>query len=263
MTNIVEKRLLITGGNGVIGSILIDALRKKYSITSLDLSSGNDYGEVNYVVSDVTKLEQLVSSFSDEPVVIHLAADVRSEADWESVYSKNILGTYNVFEASARAGVKKIIFASSNHVTGLYEKDWPISSIVKGEYQGIDPSMVPKISYLSPPRADSFYGASKLFGEGLGQYYSNEYGISVICLRIGTVRTYEWPLPSEKRYFATWLSHKDLVQLVEKSIEAQGLGFEVFYGVSNNTWRFWDLTHSKEAIGYDPRDNAEDHRISK
>jgi len=258
-----KNKLLITGGSGVIGSILIDALKQTYAITSVDLKGAGNYSEVNYVVRDIAQLEQLKSAFFGQTAVIHLAADVRSEADWESVYSKNILGTYNVFETAARTGVRKIIFASSNHVTGLYEKDWPISAIVKGEYQGLDPSTIPKISHLSPPKADSFYGASKLFGEGLGQYYSSEYGISVICLRIGTVRPNEWPLPSEKRYFATWLSHKDLVQLVEKSIEAQKVSFDVFYGVSNNTWRFWDLIHSKDVIGYDPQDNAEDHRASR
>jgi NAD+ dependent glucose-6-phosphate dehydrogenase len=255
----IQPKILITGGSGVIGKILINALNKKYEITSVDLVPSKLEGAKS-VVGNVTKLESLEGLLSGYDTVVHLAADVRSDADWESVYTKNILGTYNVYEAAKKSGVKKIVFASSNHVTGLYEKDWPISSIVKGDYKEIDPETIPMVSHLSPPRTDGFYGASKLFGESLGQYYSDEYGISVVCLRIGTVRSYPWPMPNEIRFYATWLSHRDLIQLFEKSIEIQGLKFDVFYGVSNNTWRFWDLTHSREVLGYEPQDNAEDHR---
>jgi len=254
-----KRKLLITGGSGLIGTILTNALNEKYEITILDLKAPQNSENIKFVVGDITKLDRIEKVFSNIDVVIHLGADVSMQADWSSVYSKNILGTYNVFEASRRADVRKIVFASSNHVTGLYEKDWPISSIVKGDYAGLDRSTIPKISNLSPQRADSFYGTSKLFGEGLGQYYSSEFGISIICLRIGTVQPHEWPMASEKRYFATWLSHCDLIQLIEKSIEAQEVKFDVFYGVSNNTWRFWDISHAKDVIGYDPQDDAELH----
>ena len=251
----MTKQLLITGGCGVIGTILKPALRNRYEITCLDIESRGK----GCVTGDITRLNEIEHFFENKDVVIHLAANSSLEADWESVYTKNILGTYNVFEASRRHGVRKIIFASSNHVTGLYEKEWPISSIVRGDFRKIDATKIPIASHLSAPKVDSFYGASKLFGEGLGQYYSDEYALSVICLRIGTVRSYEWPRPDEARFFATWLSHRDLVQLVEKSIEAE-IKYDVFYGVSNNKWRFWDISHSREVIGYDPLDDAENYR---
>ncbi len=247
-----RKRLLITGGCGVIGTILKPALNDRYELACLDVETDGK----ECVKGDITKLDDIEHLFEGKDAVIHLAANSSLEADWDSVYSKNILGTYNVFEASRKHGIGKIIFASSNHVTGLYEKDWPISSIVKGEFRGINTSKISMVSHLSPARADSFYGASKLFGEGLGQYYSGEYGVSVICLRIGTVRPYERPRPEEVRFFATWLSHRDLVQLVEKSLETE-VRYDVFYGVSKNKWRFWDISHAKEVIGYDPRDDAE------
>jgi len=252
---ITRKKLLITGGCGVIGTILKSALRDKYEITCLDVETAGK----ECVNGDITKLDNVEGFFEDKDAVIHLAANSSLEADWDSVYSKNILGTYNVFEASRRHGIRKILFASSNHVTGLYEKDWPISSIVKGNLIGVDPSNISLVSHLSPVRADSLYGASKIFGEGLGQYYSDEFGISVICLRIGTVRPYEWPRSNEIRFFATWLSHRDLVQLVEKSLDAK-IQYDAFYGVSNNKWRFWDISHAKKVIGYEPQDDAEDHR---
>jgi nucleoside-diphosphate-sugar epimerase len=250
------RKLLITGGCGVIGTILKSSLAQKYDITCLDTRlTGKEC-----VVGDITNLDSIRNYFAGKDAVVHLAGDSNLEAEWSSIYRANILGTYNVFEAAAESGIKKIVFASSNHVTGLYENDWPISCIVKGDYEGLDRSKIPIVSHLSPPRADSYYGASKLFGEGLGQYYSYKYGMSVICLRIGTVRPYEWPLPSEIRFFATWLSHSDLIQLVEKSLDLSGVSFDVFYGVSNNTWRFWDIEHPRVVIGYDSHDNANDHR---
>lgn len=246
----------------MIGRILIDALNRNYEITSLDLDfPGEKLPNVKYFVADITNSREIEEAISGQEFVVHLAGDSRLEADWDSVYSTNILGTYNVFEASSRAKVRRIVFASSNHVTGLYEKDWPISSLVKGEYKGIERNKIPMISHLSPPRSDSFYGASKLLGEGLGQYYSSERGVSVICLRIGTVRPYDWPLPSEIRFLATWLSHADLIQLIEKSLEADAsVKYDVFYGVSDNTWRFWDISHGRKILDYNPRDNAELHR---
>ena len=219
------------------------------------IKSGNDC-----VIGDITKLDEIDPFFEGKDVVVHLAADARMEADWNSVYELNIQGTYNVFESARRHGVKRLVFASSNHVTGLYENDWPISSIVKGEFQGLDPDKIPLVSHLSPPRADSFYGVGKLFGEGLGQYFSHEYSMSIISLRIGTVRPYEWPQPSEVRFFATWLSHRDLVQLFDKCISTENISYDVVYGVSNNTWRFWDISHAKEVVGYEPEDNAELYR---
>ena len=246
----------MTGGCGVIGSILKPALGKQYRITCLDTTKTGP----NCVAADVARLEDIEPFFENVDNVIHLAAASSLHADWESVYKTNILGTYNVFEAARKHGTKKIIFASSNHVTGLYESDWPISAVVKGDLRHLDPSKIQMVSHLSPPRSDSLYGASKLFGEGLSQFYSEEYGIAVICLRIGTVRPYEWPLPSETRFFSTWLSHRDLVQLVEKALRVEGIAYDVFYGVSDNKWRFWDISHGKEVIGYDPQDDAEEHR---
>jgi nucleoside-diphosphate-sugar epimerase len=252
----LPRNLLITGGCGVIGTILKSSLKDKYTITCLDTRRSGP----ECVVGDVTNLDSIEPFFAGKDAVIHLAGDPSVEADWDSVYKLNILGTYKVFEASRRGGVRKVIFASSNHVTGLYEKDWPISSVVKGDLRDLEPSKIPKISHRDVPKPDSLYGVSKLFGEGLGQYYHSQYNISVICLRIGTVRPYKWPKPSETRFFATWLSHGDLVQLVEKSLEADHIGYGIFYGVSNNKWRFWDISDAEKILGYKPQDDVEAHR---
>jgi len=141
----------------------------------------------------------------------------------------------------------------------MYENDHPYDYIVRGEYDKVDTWPVPRITHKEI-RPDGFYGISKAYGEAMGRYYSEEYGMSVICMRIGTVN--EWDSPARDiRHFATWLSHRDQAQLVRKSLEApDSLTFDIFYGVSNNKWRFWDIEHPKKVIGYEPEDNAEEYR---
>ena len=104
------------------------------------------------VMGDIMRLDEIEHFLEKKDAVVHLAANSSLEADWESVYTKNILGTYNVYEACRRHSVRKIIFASSNHVTGLYEKEWPISSIVRGDFREIDTSKIPMVSHLSIPQ---------------------------------------------------------------------------------------------------------------
>jgi hypothetical protein len=109
-----------------------------------------------------------------------------------------------------------------------------------------------------PVRPDSDYGISKVFGEATGRYYSEQFGLEVACLRIGTENRHNSPTQSV-RHFATWLSHRDLVQLVDCCLTAP-LKFDIFYGVSNNLWRFWDISHAADVAGFKPKDNAEDWR---
>ena len=110
-----------------------------------------------------------------------------------------------------------------------------------------------------PIRPDSDYGISKAFGEAVARYYFEHHGIQSACLRIGTVRPDNSP-KTDVRHFATMLYHEDLAQLIDKCIEKENLNFEIFYGVSNNKWRFWDLDHARKTIGYDPKKNAENER---
>jgi nucleoside-diphosphate-sugar epimerase len=207
----------------------------------------------------MTRLDSIASRFRDQHVVIDLAADPRGGAPWEVVYRNNMRATYNAYEAARRAGVRRVVFASSNHVTGEYERDEPYASVVAGRYKGLDPRGLPMITSRHAVRPDSYYGVGKAFGEALGRFYAEEHGLSVICLRIGSVSAAD--RPSEPRDFATLLTHADLVRLVQSAIEAPGeVGFAVVYGVSDNTWRFWDLDEARSLLGYAPRDNAESWR---
>ena len=180
------------------------------------------------------------------------------ETPWPDVLKNNISAAHNVYEAALQSGVKRIVFASSNHAVGLFENDEPYRSIVAGDYGGLEPGKFKQVDNTVPVRPDSDYGISKVFGEATGRYYSERFGLEVACLRIGTVNPHNSPVQSV-RQMATWLSHRDLAQLVERCLAAP-LKFEIFYGVSNNTWRFWDIGYAAEKIGYEPQDNAEDWR---
>jgi len=252
----LAQKVLITGITGLIGGIVHNDLKNDYEVSGL---SRRKIDGLRSFCGDIRELDQILPAFEGQDSVVHLAADASMSASWDSVLQNNIIGTYNVFEACRLNGVKRVVYASSNHVTGMYERDHPYDHIVRGEYDEVDVFPVLRISHRSEIRPDSYYGVSKAYGEAIGRYYTEEYGISVKCLRIGTVNTWDSPLRSI-RHFATWLSHRDLVQLVRLSLEAENSVFDIFYGVSDNKWSFWDIDHAKEMIGYRPRDGAERYR---
>ena len=167
--------------------------------------------------------------------MVHLAADPHTRAPWADVLPNNIVGTYNVYEAARAAGVRRIVFASTNHVMGMYDRDqqWPI-------YAG------------QPVRPDSLYGVSKAFGEALGRFYADQHGLGVICLRIG------WATPEPVNDISRWmwLSPRDCAQVVWRAIESD-LNFGIFYAISANSGRHWDITNTMQCLGYRPEDDAE------
>lgn len=245
------KRVLITGAAGLTGGVLRQALNNRYELRGLDL---RPVGDIDSVVADITVLDSIRGAFNTIDTVIHLAADSDENAPWDSVLAKNIIGTYNVFEAARQAAVGRVIFASSIHTTAMYERDMPYSALVTGQYERLTEGGIPYITPEFAVRPDGYYGISKLVGEALGRYYSDEFGMSVICLRLGSVNRANRPLGVRER--ATWLSHRDLVQLVKHSIGVQGVKFEIFYGISNNKWRLWAIGRAREVLGYEPVDDG-------
>ena len=250
------KKLFITGGSGLIGSILNNHLKKDYEILNLDINNSKKSSET--IVGDMNNYNDVLSGSEGSFSIIHLGAVVSVDSNWDLVLKNNIESTRNVYESAKINKVKKVIFASSNHAVGLFENDDPYKQIVKGNYENIDHNNIPVIDHNVPIRPDSYYGISKAYGESMGRFYFEEHGIESINLRIGTVQKVDTPTNSI-RHFATWLSHKDIAQLVEKSLSSK-LGFEIFYGVSNNKWRFWDIENAYKKIGYQPVENAENYR---
>lgn len=251
----MKKRVVITGMSGCIGQILYENLKDSWDLSGIDIRHNQRYP---IRIVDISNEGSISNAFEDAYAVVHLAANASARATWEEVSDPNISGTINVFEAARQAGVTKILFASSNHVTGLYEQDEPYKSIIAGRYEGLNPSDIPQIDHTMPIRPDGYYGISKAFGETLGRYYSEMYGIQVICLRIGTVNRENKPF--DIRQFATLLMYRDLVNLVERSLQVSDIKFDILYGVSGNKWRFWDINHIKDCLGWMPEENSEIYR---
>lgn len=228
------KQVLITGAAGGIGSVLRAGLTGSYSLLRLaDIRPcGNIARGEEEVVTDLTGMDAALAVTRGVDCVVHLAG-VPREAEWERILPNNFVATYNLFEAARRNGVKRVVFASSNHVTGFHRVGRPV-----------DPAM--------PARPDSRYGVSKVFGEALGRLYADKHGLSVACLRIGSFRE----RPQNARELRTWISHRDTVQLVQRCIDAPSFHFVVVYGVSANTRNEW-RDDAARLIGYRPQDNAE------
>jgi len=251
-----NPRVLVTGSSGLIGGVLTRTLGDKYALSGLDRVLPDPAPDIPITRADVGNFDAIRPAFDGMDAVVHLAADAGMHAPWESVLPNNIVATYNVFEAARQAGVNRLVFASSNHAVGMFELDEPYVRIRQGNCRGLDPATFPRVDNTVCIRPDGLYGVSKAFGEALGAYYAEQFGLSVVCLRIGTVTRDDNPT-RDVRQMATWLSHRDLAHLVDCCLGAKGVRFEIVYGVSNNTWRFWDITHARRVLGYVPRDNAE------
>jgi nucleoside-diphosphate-sugar epimerase len=246
-------RVVITGAAGVIGTVLRQGLAQAFDVRGLDRRRTRD-PDVDRV--DVTRLRALDAAFARAEAVIDLAGSTRVETPWPEVWKNNLRATMNALEAARRNGVTRFVYASSNHVTGMYEKELPYSAIVAGEYSNLDPATIPLIGSSMPVRPDTPYAIGKVLGEAAARYYADVYELPTICLRIGTVNADD--RPKRQRDFATLLSHADLIRLCERALHAPtALRFGVYYGVSDNTWRFWDIADARAAIGFVPRDDAE------
>lgn len=233
-----RQRILITGPGGRVGPHLLPLLRSRFALRLLDAQPLAAEGDDEFVRTDIRELDAVARACQGVAAVVHLAA-VSDEDDFRTrLLPANVDGTYSVFEAARLAGVPKVIFASTGQ-TILYHG--------KGEW--ITPEM--------PARPWTLYACTKLFGEALGRYYADHHGMSVICIRLGWFQAPDSAaLLSGHGHPREWCSPRDFAQLVSKSIESH-VRFGIFFGVSNNTGRYWDISNAQRLIGYDPVDDAE------
>jgi hypothetical protein len=155
--------------------------------------------------------------------------------------------------------VRRFVFFSSMHVCGMYENDPPWSRIAAGDYGDLDPATVPLVTAAMPTRPDGPYAVSKIFGESLGQYYSEAFGMEVVVVRLGTVGRDDRPGP-DPRSFVSWLSHRDLADLTMRALDAPGVRYEIVFGASANTWKIYDTHRARAVLGAAPKDDAERFR---
>ena len=249
------KNILVTGMSGLIGSAVRNRLESKYTLRALNR---RHISGLECYQADIANLEEIQPAFDEQDVVIHLAAVADGGATWDDLLAPNIIGTYNVFEAARRAGVKRIIYASSGSTISDWERESPYGEIVKGDYNQVSENW-PKLTHESITRPSGLYGCTKVWGEALARHFSDTYDISVICLRIGAVNREN--RPTSPRHFSVWCSQNDIAQMVEKCIEApDDLQFDTFFVVSDNKWSYRDISHSQQVVGYQPQDAAEEHR---
>ncbi len=240
-----RSRVLITGINGRIGRILQRGL-EGFEVVGCDREGPFSAQVLEADITDERALEQVFEHFSPE-YVVHLAGNPQVEAPWASVLQDNLAGTRNVFEAARRAGARRVVFASSNHVTGAYEGFAPNLHLhLEPEPRVITPT--------DPIRPDSLYGVSKAFGEALARFYCARFGLEAVCLRIGSVLEDDDPTKNV-RHRKTWLSHRDLVHLVACALLAK-VTFGVYYGISDNRGAFWDVSNALAELGYAPKDDG-------
>jgi uronate dehydrogenase len=227
------KTVLITGAAGDVGTHLRRELAGRYNLRVSDIKPIKDLRKSEkFVRADVSKMADMLRATKGVDAIVHLGA-WPVEGDWPLILSSNIIGGYNAFEAARRNGVKRVVFASSNHAVGYYRRD-------------------ETIDHLAQPRPDSRYGVSKAFGEALGALYAHKYGLEVLAIRIGNVN----PEPLDKRRLAIWISPRDIAQLVSIGIDHPDVKFEIVYGVSENQRAWYDNSNAIR-LGYRPLDRSE------
>jgi uronate dehydrogenase len=230
------QKILITGAAGDVGTRLRKLLKGVYSLRVSDIRKPADLGaDDEFVAADLGDYEQTEQITAGIDGIVHLGG-YSVEGPWETIHKSNIVGCYNLFEAAYRSGVKRIVFASSNHAVGFYPRDRKI---------GVDVTV----------RPDSRYGVSKAFGEAVGALYADKHGLRVTCIRIGNVGD----KPLDKRRLSIWIKPEDLAQLIRIGLEHPDIRFEIFYGASDNETGWWDNSNARR-FGYRPQFRSEDFR---
>jgi uronate dehydrogenase len=239
LTGLRFKRLLLTGAAGTLGRMLRPRM-KRYceTLRVSDLAAMDPAGAGEEVV--VAPLEDEAAMYAlleGVDAVLHFGG-VSIEKPFGTVLPANIVGAYNLYEAARRRGTRRIVFASSNHVTGFY-----------GQGETIPAHVV--------PRPDSYYGLSKAFGENLAQFYFDRHGLETVSIRIGSCL----PEPQDRRHLSSWISHDDMERLLVAALSAPVVGHSIIYGASDNRTTWWDNSQGKH-VGYRPQDSSEPWRAA-
>jgi uronate dehydrogenase len=231
------ERLLITGAAGALGRVLREGLAPLASTLRLtDRAEMAPAGPGEEVApAELGDFDAVMRVVGGCDAVVHFGA-APVERPWAEILESSIIGGYNVYEAARRHGVRRIVYASSIHAVGYVRRE-----------EGADTD--------TEHRPDSLYGVSKCFVEDLAKLYWAKFGIESACLRINSC----FPEPADRRHLATWLSYRDLVQLVGRCLAAERIGHTVVYGISDNRERFFSNEKVRH-LGFAPVDSAEDHR---
>ena len=241
--------------SGLIGGLVRARLESKAELSALNRQLVDG---IPTTQADLADYDAIRPAFEGQEVVVHLAAKAGDHFTWDELLQTNIVGTRNVLEAASEAGCRRVIFASSGATVAGWEQVEPYKSLAEAHYDDA-PAEWPMIRHDMSTRPRGVYGATKVWGEAICRHYANTTPMSVLCIRIGFVNSAD--RPSRPRDFAGWCSQRDITQAIERCVFAPAdLKFDILFANSRNRWGYRDLTHAERAVGFVPRDAAEDHR---
>ncbi len=268
------KKVLVTGAYGLIGNLVYDRLasrpdryevygssRRPYPSARAEKMAYREIAPERLRLADMADFEAVQRAVEGTDTVVHLAADPSGQGGWDSILHNNIRGAYHLFEACRLAGVRRILYASTNQVVFGYRDTEPYRSLLTARFDQLSADSIRPIDHTWPTRPLNAYACSKVFGESLAHMYAAVHGISCLVLRIG------WVLPDDRLPApyarALWCSRRDCVQLIERCIQApDSLRFDIFFVQSDNAYNLVDIQHARDVLGYAPQDRAED-RLSE
>ena len=243
-------KVLVTGMSGLIGGALRAALQGDHELTAFNRS---EVEGVRNVRADLSDFDALAGAVEGQDVVIHLAAKAGENFTWEELRDTNVEGTRNVFEAATRAGVPRVVFASSGATVAGYERDEPYRTLVSDAEL---PASWPLITVDMPVRPAGVYGSTKVWGEALARHFSDTTKTQFICVRIGFVNAEDQPNSPRSR--SVWCSQRDVVDGLQRAaFEPLAHDFSSFFAGSANARNYRDLKHGSELVGFVPRDGAD------
>ena len=250
------QTVVITGAAGNLGAKLRRHLEGRCRLRLLDR---DPRGDRDILAAHLSRWDGgWVGTFRGADAVVHLAADPTAQQTWPNLIGPNVDAVVHVFQAAAAAGVRRVVYASSNHVMGGY-KDVPEPFLLTTE---LPPRPGCHYAVQGEARDSTPYGSAKLFGERLGRCFADAHGLSVLAVRIGWVlpganRPQDVPPGREDWFRLMWLSNRDYCQLMERCLSAEpSLRFAVLNGMSANTGMRWDLEATRRLVGYEPQDDV-------
>lgn len=249
-----KPKVLITGASGLIGRLTIAGLSDKYEFSALNR---RPVAGIPCLQADITDAQAIKPAFVGMEMVLHLSANTTHVLEWEGTMGATVMGALNMYQAAQEAGVRRVVFMSSGSTMCGHEWDEskPYGALARGEYEKAGNSWH-LLNDQDPPRPDSPYAVGKLFGEQCGRWFSDRYGMSVICIRLGAVL--DTDRPKLLRHFPGYLSQADAVQMIDKCLAApSSLQYGIFDAISENSTRWRDTSPAKEILGWQPTGSSD------
>ena len=269
MTQATPLKVHITGVYGLIGNLVYRRLseqpdrydvygsgRRTMSSTRADAESIARLPDDHFSIADLSDADAMAAAIDGMDAVIHIAAVPDPGSSFDDVLSSNIVGTHNVLEGCRKAGVRRLVYASSIMVNwGYFTYQEPYRSIKEGRLDDLPPEIA-KVTHLDPVRPTEPYSTSKVWAESYCRTYFDAHDISTICLRIGYVNSHNYC--EQPSLNSVWCSHGDITNMTELALTVTEKPiYDIFYVTSNNRHRWVDLEHARQVVGFVPQDSAE------